>query len=470
MRVLFVYPVPPPRLQVLRYQQGIGSMSAVLKQAGHQTDLLIQHEFVPDDLGEAVRRFNPGLVAISATSGLFPLAREIARAAARDHGLPVIMGGVHPTLLPEESINAEGVFAICRGEGEYPLLELCDALDRGADPTAIRNLWVRRGDRVWRNKLRPLIADLDALPFPDRELFHFGGLLNTFAEAEFMGSRGCPYRCTYCVNHALIELYRGKGPYVRFRSVDNLLAEIGQVAARYPQTGILGFHDDTFTLDRRWLREFAGKYPARFAYPFWCNATAGSLTQETVDLLSQAGCEEVRIGIESGDDFIRREVLDKQVSREEIVGAFDRLHRAGINTYAFNMIGLPGETPATIEETVRINADARSDQMFLSVFQPYPGTRAYDLCLEKGWCTGKSLPSYFADDYVLAQPTITRAQVLFYKEIFRDLVRHPLLAPLIKAMHRIPVSRSKSLYNAWRRVIAKARQAAEIIRPPRSAA
>ena len=119
------------------------------------------------------------------------------------------------------------------GEGEHPLLELCETLGAaGGDPARIPNLWVKHKGQVVRNEIRPLIADLDALPYPDRDLFPYQYLLNDYYEAEFMGSRGCPYGCAYCVNHALIELYRGRGPYVRFRLVGNLLGEIEQVARR----------------------------------------------------------------------------------------------------------------------------------------------------------------------------------------------------------------------------------------------
>jgi len=136
--------------------------------------------------------------------------------------------------------------------------ELCQALaQEGGDPTRIANLWVKHGGKVTRNELRPLISNLDVLPYADREVFHFEKLLATFYEAEFMGSRGCPFQCAYCVNHTLMELYRGKGPYVRYRSVDNLLEEVKQVVARYPGITIIGFHDDTFTLNKLWLQDFA---------------------------------------------------------------------------------------------------------------------------------------------------------------------------------------------------------------------
>jgi anaerobic magnesium-protoporphyrin IX monomethyl ester cyclase len=456
MRVLFVYPVPPPKYQILRYQQGIGSISAVLKKAGHQTDLLYLWQWNDDALDQRIHEFKPNLIALSMTSGFFEFSCAVAKRIQERHNLPVLFGGVHPTLRPEESISADGVFAICVGEGEYPTLELCAALESGRDPTNILNLWVKQNGVIHRNGLRPLITDLDALPFPDRDVFRFPELLNTLAEAEFMGSRGCPYLCTYCVNHALIDLYQGKGAYVRSRSVDHLLNEIEEVTRRYPGIAFLGFHDDTFTLNPRWLNEFSEKYPARFRkFPFWCNATAKSVNEDVVRMLKQAGCYEVRIGLESGNDHIRIDVLRKKVTRDEIIRAFRLLREAGIHTYAFNMVGLPYETVGTIQDTIELNRMIQPDEMFCSVFHPYPGTRLDDLCREKGWFTGKTVGSYFENEYSLNQPSVSRKEVLYYHDVFRDLVRWPWAGGIIRLMHGIPVGRNKTLWNVFRRIRAK---------------
>lgn len=455
MKVLLIYLTPPARWQKLRYQQGIGSLSAVLKAAGHQTELLILSAFDPEALAKTFSRFQPDLTGISVTSNFFPLACELARTVAADYRCPVILGGIHPTLSPEESIAADGVFAICRGEGEYPLRDLCEALAQGRDPANIPNLWVKQGTTITRNELRPLINPLDDLPYPDREIFHFERFLEDFGEAEFMGSRGCPFRCAYCANHALVKLYRGKGPYVRFRSVDHLLGEIEQVQRRYSCIDFLGFHDDTLTLNPAWFREFCVKYPARFRFPFWCNATADSITEETVALLKAAGCYEVRMGVESGNDRIRMEILEKPVKRESIIRAFRLLREAGIHTYAFNMVGLPYETPETLEDTVRLNQLIRPHEVFCSVFYPYPQTRAWDICQEKGWIKNQQVSSYFESEYALDQPSVTREQVLWYHSIFKDLVRWPRSAAMIKCLHRVKVSRNKTAWNAIRRLRAK---------------
>ncbi len=455
MKILFIYPVPSKQFQIARYQQGLGLISAVLKQGGHKTELLVTSRFDPDELDKAVGMFQPNLVGISCTSGLFRLSVEITQFLSKNYRLPVVMGGVHSTMMPEEALAVDGVFGICIGEGEFPMLELCDALDKGQDHRRIDNFWFNENGRIIRNEIRPLIQNLDSLPFPDRELFHFQQLIDNYPEAEFMASRGCPYRCTYCVNHALLNLYKGKGKFVRYRSVENLLAEIDFVASKYRKICHLGFHDDVFILNRAWLKEFCEKYRKRFNLPFWCNATVTRLDEEMLGWLKEAGCMEVRMGIESGNDYIRNEILEKRVEKKEIIRAFQLCKEAGIRAWSFNMIGLPYETPETIEETIRLNQRVKADQVFCSIFQPYVGTKSYDICKENGWLTESSVQSYFEREYVLQQPTIAREQVLFYYDIFCETVKHPRLGWLIKLLREIKVSKTKTLWNVWKRLRAK---------------
>jgi radical SAM superfamily enzyme YgiQ (UPF0313 family) len=162
----------------------------------------------------------------------------------------------------------------------------------------------------------------------------------------------------------------------------------------------------------------------------------------------------VRIGVETGNERLRNDVLEKRVSDEAIIRAFRLLREAGIRRWAFNMLGVPFETP-TMEDTVRLNRAVDPDTVFCSIFQPYPGTRAAEICRDRGWDAGKTVGSYFEAEYVLNQPSVTRPAVLFYQDIFEDLVR---LGPLIKVLSRIKIYRGKSLWNAWRRVRAKAKE------------
>jgi len=413
MKILFIYPDIGVRGGALSYQFGLGMLSAVLKRHGHVTRLhTLFGRYDPAPLKAVLADYRPDLIALSAVS---PQFRFVKRIFEDLQPLPAftILGGPHATLLPGCLAATEGLDALCVGEGEYPLLELADALAQGGDPRAIPNLWVKaRGGEIVRNAPRPFLEDLDALPFADRELVDYQAVINSdFHTALFMFSRGCPYDCTFCSNHAL----RGKQPgrYVRFRSVDSCLAEIGAVTRRYAAR-TLYFNDDCFTAQRAFVEAFCARYPREFQHPFAINARPETLNDEVCRMLREAGCARVSIGIESGSELFRREVLGRSQSNDRIAEAFAACRRAGIKTKSFNIVGFPYETPALFQETVALNARLQPDSVIVGIFEPYPGTRLAEACLKEGWLPADQPDTWFLGrmDTALAMPAFPRRAIL----------------------------------------------------------
>lgn len=418
MRVLFVYPDigGVEHYGARKYYHGIGYIAAVLKRAGHTAGLLyLTQEPERERFLAQVRAQAPAVVAFSTTTHQYPAVEQCA--AWLKEEMPdvfLIAGGTHPTLAPEMVARSPALDALCVGEGELPLLELVERLERGEDVSDIGNLWVRRPDGWRRNPLRPLIQSLDELPFADREIFDFDAILAANAGwVDMMAGRGCPYRCSYCCNPGLQERYRGLGRYVRYRSVENILAEVEVLAQRYP-VRVLNFQDDTFTLNRKWTLDFCEAYAERFRFPFWINTRVERILddEELVRALAQAGCAGVRIGLESGNEHMRREVLKRGMTNEEIRRAFRLLRRYGLKVYTCNMLGLPGETPEMIEETIALNRELAPDDLQFSVFYPYPMTELYDRVVREGLLKGeRTLWGYYSPESVLELPTLTPAQL-----------------------------------------------------------
>ena len=220
MKVLFIY--PDITLYSRRYQQGVGYLSAVLKKAGHHTLLLhLEKEVSQKWLLAQVEQFSPDLIAISTTTNQFPYARKYAGwIKAAHHAAPIIYGGIHPTLQPEEVISDPATDVVCIGEGEYPLLELVGRLESGKDILDVPGLWVKRDGQIYRNPRPPLLQDLDQLPLPDREVFDFPLILRRWSGvADVISGRGCPYNCAYCCSPSLRKLFAGLGKFVRRHSV-----------------------------------------------------------------------------------------------------------------------------------------------------------------------------------------------------------------------------------------------------------
>ena len=417
MRVCLVYPDIGgiEHYGARKYYHGLGYLSGVLKQAGHETALIyLQGVPTEDQFLQKVEAMSPGLVAFSATTHQYPYVETCAGwiKQSMPH-LPTMVGGVHATLAPEQVLANPDVDLVCIGEGEYPLLDLTNALAQGRNISDIPNLWLRKNGHVVRNGLRALISDLDELPFPDRELFGFQEILAANdGWVDMMAGRGCPYGCSYCCNPALRHQLKGLGKYVRFRSVDNVLAEIRSLASQYT-IKTLNFQDDVFTLDREWALEFSRAYAEAFTFPFWINTRVESINdEELVAALAGSGCRGVRIGIESGNEELRAKILKRRMSNDEIRRAFALARKHGLDTYTCNMLGIPGETPAMIEETIALNRELEPTDLQFSVFYPYPMTELYDLSVQNGYLIeGESLPSYYGPKSVLRLPSLSQAEL-----------------------------------------------------------
>ncbi len=429
MKVAFVYPDICPDYSDWpgAFYVGIGSLASALKLAGHETSLIqVTKPIQKSDLIKRVEAEDPDLIGFSSTSHHVSYIKQWAVwLAESEKRVPVIYGGIHPTILPEESIGIEGIDMICRGEGEAPLTELCHKMENNEDISDIPNLWVKNNGTITRNALRNLIEDMDKLPFPDRSIYDYQ---NLFDEREgvavFLASRGCPLNCTYCSNHALRKIYGKGSKTVRFRSVDSIIEEIKQVLHDYPFIKIVNFHDDILFLKKSWAEEFAEKYRREIKLPFICNARADVTNEATVNLLKEAGCYLVKFGIESGNENIRTGVLNRHMTNEQIKNAFALCKKAGIMTFSFNIVGFPYETPATVLDTIKLNATIGVNYLQATIFQPYQGTKLAEICREKNFMRTDDLgPSFFSAS-VLKLNALSSAQILMFKEYFRFLKRY----------------------------------------------
>lgn len=409
------------------YYSGVGALSAVLRRDGHEVSLLhikrpvARSEFL-SLLSDQLSPDLANVLGFSVTSNMLPFAAEWAKWSA---GLDAftIFGGVHPTLAPEKTLILEGVDAVCVGEGDSALPELATALAAGRPPGGISNIWTKTGAGITRTPVRPLVGDLDTLPYPDRGIFDYPSLYHERqGQATMMVSRGCPYNCSYCCNHALKELYQGLGRYVRFRSVAGVIGELKQVLAAYPFVRGFVFDDDILPLNRRWFEEFAREYRDEIRLPFACNLRPDLAKEDTVHLLKEAGCNEVRFGVESGDDRIRNAVMNRKLSRQDILDAFAACKREGMRAYAFNMVGLPHESVHDMLDTVRLNAEIGADTSRVTIFYPYEQTKLYETSKELGLLTGRVVTDY-AKDSILDIGRTKRTQVLFIRRYFGILVR-----------------------------------------------
>jgi radical SAM superfamily enzyme YgiQ (UPF0313 family) len=408
------------------FAQGIGYLSSSLKHAGHEVSLIhVTKDPERDNYIEILKGEKPGLVAFSLFSHQFGLVKELAGFTKEAGGFPTIAGGVHPTIAPENTLSDDSIDMVCIGEGEEALVELCDKMDRGEDYKDVGSVWVKDNGIIVRNSVRTLNQNLENRPFPDRSIFDFEKLADAkLGMLTVLAGRGCPYNCTYCCNHQYKKLYADSGKYVRFRDPESVIREIKEVKKDYPYLEFVNFLDDTFCLNKNWLRKFLPRYKEEINMPFHGNSHVNVLSEDVVKLLKETGCEHLSIGIESGNEHIRKEVLDRHMSNEQIINAFTLGRKYGINFSSYNMVGVPFEKIENTMETVKLNATVKSYKTHVSIFQPYPHTRLYDICKENNFLNnGDSEVSTFFGNSVVALPSISNEQIQFSYKYFNVFLK-----------------------------------------------
>jgi len=425
MRILLAYPDFINETKFNRgipgnYSEGLASISAVLKEAGHEVTLY-HMTWMPerDEFLSVVREFNPGIIGFSLRTTAMPFIAEMAGWLADE--MPevyVVCGGYHPTLAPAEVLALRGVKAVCIGEGEYPLRALCEDLNR----TDIPSLHFKAADgSTIENPVGCLIEDLDSLPFPDLDIFDFPklrtGRINT---AMIIMSRGCLFTCTYCGNAQFRHVYPNRKHYTRFRSPENAIALIQRVLEKQPATKYLEFRDAIFNMFAEWFYAFMPLYREKIKLPFNCNLRFDLLDEKMVKTLAEAGCFSIDIGLECGNEDFRTKYLHRTMNNEHMIQVAGWLRRYNIRTVTYNIIGLPYETPALALETIKLNARMKVNGVIANIFYPYPQTKLHSIAKEGGFLD----PSVDANDKVqLRQPQFSRDDVLYLHYRFHAIMR-----------------------------------------------
>lgn len=356
-RVLFI------ETELRNEKLGIMYLSAALKRAGHETMLCwIERE----DVRATIASFRPDFLALSLVTGSHKVLLALAAELKAEFGLPVVAGGPHATFFTE-GVTPDSADFVVIGQGEGAIVDIVEG--------RVTNRLVRYG-----------LADLESLPFPDREIFYRFPEFRDNPMKNVITCRDCPYSCSYCYNHTWKGKFKGEQHFLQKRSVDSVLAEIAQLKERYRLEQIL-FIDDNFLFERKWVEEFCARYPAAVGVPFLCSFSLNLLDEELLARLKDAGLFMVNFALESADPAVQKDVLCRgHVKNEQIIQAIALLRKYGIKTRMQNMIGLPvRESLADALNTLAFNKEHQVDDSWVSIFQPYPGTRLADYCFEHGY-------------------------------------------------------------------------------------
>lgn len=431
MRILFLQD------SAINESLALCELSGVLKAAGHETRLLLGDE--ESDLDGQIRKYDPQLTILpcSVAGHRWP----IWAAAKVKSLLPrcvTAMGGTHVTFSPELALDPN-IDATCVGEAEGAMVDLADRISRGVDWSDISNLCFSRDGTLVKNAMRPLWADLDTLPMPDRDLYFRYGFISRFPWKKFATGRGCVHSCSFCWNTTLRGMYDAGGEFTRRKSPQRVVEEILAVKAHHPMKHI-HFSDDLFTVRPSWLESFAPVYRAQVGLPFTCNSSVELVTARTTAALRDAGCHGVAIGIETGSEALRERILRKTVSNDDVRRAAKLIKSNGMKLTTFNMIASPGETLDDAFSTLRLNREIRADHVRVNIAVPIPHTD-FDLdARERGQLHGETVDRVTE----LKRPSVAfhldearEFRNLFY--LFRLGVHVPGIEPLLRQLVRLPV-------------------------------
>lgn len=392
---------------------GLRSISAALKEGGHSTRMLLtsSRNGGPGPKAEDnIRAFaaQSGLIGISSMSKNSKRAKRLIR-ALRPLGKPIVWGGVHPTLYPQDCIGHADL--ICRGEGEDFIVDLAGRLSQGRGYADIPNGGYSMDGEVVLNGVRALDGDLDQLPFPD---FSFSNEFRLDEDGEivrntrmkdagsvlFTGSRGCAFNCHYCSNARIKELYDGRGRYIRKMSITRFVESAKQCREVFPRAKYFYFTDeDFFARPVQEFREFAEIYPKEVGLPFECMASPQQISEQKMDLLVKAGLWRIDVGVESGSDRVKKEIFNRRGTNEIVLRAARVLSGyPGVIAYCFFIIGNPYEAREDLLSTIGLIQSLPAPAFIRTynlVFMP--GTHLYERAIEDGIIKGLDDSGYDTD-------------------------------------------------------------------------
>ena len=361
---------------------GLLYLSGKLRSEGHKVhiiDVSIEHLYSNELIG-IILDYKPDLIGITATTPLYREACKIAKAIKSKNDVPIVIGGYHVTILqkPVMADHTEFDYAVL-GEGEITFSKLIRCLEQGGDPANIPGLLIRSGGNVEFTGIRPMVNNLDELPYPAHDLINKKLYLWTAPRKGvvpitiILTKRGCPFHCTFCSQKSMFTRK------VRYRSIDNVLDELEEI------TKVLGFHhiliqDDTLVIKReRMLQLCEGIHQRGLKFTWEGLARANLVDKELINIMAEAGLVRISFGIESGDDEILQ-TIQKGVTKEQMRTAYKWCEEAGIETRGSAIIGHPGETRKSAWKTILfVRSITHLDQLLLNIMVPYPGTEVHRL-------------------------------------------------------------------------------------------
>lgn len=378
---------------------GLQYLSGILKKNGHQTELifdpaLFNDNILPikplnkffnfeDQVVEDIISSKPDLIGFSLLTDIYPWFRRIASEIKERTNIPIVVGGIHATSVPDIVIQENFVDFLIVGEGEYPLLELVSRLEGDHNFAMVPSLWYKEHGTVKKTAVLPKITDLDNIPVPDKDLFYDKTPMfqkNYFIEA----ARGCVFKCTFCHHSVSKDVPQTKRSY-RMRSVKSVIDELRKAKQKY-QIHSVYFTDELFALDMDWMREFVPAYREHVGLPYSCSVYPSMMDEERIILLKDSFCFGVEMGVQTINTDLKKQ-LNRFETNDRVEKIIRLLKKHGIRVYTQNIMALPGEREEHLKEMLEFYTRVKPTVSFFFWLRYYPRTAVVSEALKMGILT-----------------------------------------------------------------------------------
>ena len=379
----------------------IASMSAYLKRDFPWVDVILEpvlilrdaEQYSPENYAKTIQTLEPDLIAFSVMSPhWYPMEPYFEELKKLMPSLPICIGGYQAMLSQEQTIENPNIDYICVGDGEYAIGNLVEHI-RGSKRGPADGMWEKLNDLSVYKTEPHQIGDLEALPFPDYDIFSKEDGFKDVNSSIFgpkgklvlpvMTGRGCPYRCTYCCNTPILEGWKTKKTFLRKYQPEDMVAELIRLRDEY-NVGYFEFWDELFLSNLKFVRAFFEIYKEKVQLPFSINSRVEVMNEEFCRTAAAAGCHTIWFGIESGDQEYRSKMLGRKMTNQQVIDAAENCKNAGINRLTFNIVGMPLETAENMRETLKLNQAIAPEHFFFFPYIPLRGTPLYNTAKEEG--------------------------------------------------------------------------------------
>jgi radical SAM superfamily enzyme YgiQ (UPF0313 family) len=384
-------------------------LSSFLQKEGHETSLVFDPLMFSDcyyDIPSLAKIFNftpriikevisqkPDLIAISAITPFYRWGLHVSEKIKEKIDVPIIFGSIHASAVPDRVIKNKSIDMVCIGEGEDALLDVVKALEKNDTEKlqAIPNIWYKnKNGKIYKNNPRPLKEDIDYLPFPDKEMFL---TKSKFFQKRYMAitSRGCIFNCSYCSNNVWRNVYRVCSPWkIRRRSIKNVIEEL-KIGVEKWHPKLVNFVDDAFDMDKKWIREFAVEYKNEIGLPFTSFAHPKFVDRELTKMLKKAGLIGFELGVQSLNENIKRDILQRYETNEEAINAMKIMKENKVSAYVDFMIGLPQQTEKDLQYAARVFNKLKPEKINCFGLEYFPKSQIIDTSIKYGLIDKESI-------------------------------------------------------------------------------